>query len=695
MFASAVSNPITLERLGFPTPHLERVIALHRLNAKTLGFFPKGAFEEHAKLRRIIVALESDGSCLGYLLFRIGRGRASIVHLCVVDAARGKGVARLLVGQLKQETKSLEGIGLYCRRDYEATHLWSKLGFEAASAKTGRGKDGAELTFWWFGHGHEDLFSRAAELDPVRQRVVSDANVFYDLHTRETPESEDSKALLADWVQASIELVVTKELLNEIVKDTDEERRRQNRAAATGYTKLSADDTIFQNLCTELRPRFPESITLRDEADLRQVAYAIAGGAPFLVTRDEVLVERCEPLYRSHGLMVLHPAELINHLDSVEREGDYRPARIEGSRLKSALLKAETLDAAVADFKAAEEREGDFKKVVLHCLTQPKVMDVQVITDNANVHVVLGVMDRQRPEILTVPVLRHSRHPMATTMLRNFLRASLAAAAEEHRSIVTVTETRLTDTDKNILNEFGFALSGNVWVKIALRSVGSLDSIRKAVTDLRLDSNLELAKRAALNAINTAAGLRDSATCAVIERQLWPAKVIESDIPTFIVSINPKWAQHFFDAELGSQMLFGLREDLHLGVEGAYYRKKKNNNLAAPGRVLWYVNQGDGDGSMTIKACSQLEEVVVGKPKELFRRFQRLGVYEWRDVYAAAGENIFSDIVAFRFRMTERFQKPISMDILESLGIRGPFMSPRKISDSQFASIYKKGYALT
>jgi GNAT superfamily N-acetyltransferase/predicted nucleic acid-binding protein len=690
-----VSNPITLERLGFPTPHLERVMVLHRLNAKTLGFLPKGAFEEHAKLRQIIVALESDGNCLGYLLYRVARGRASIVHLCVADAARGKGVARLLVDRLKQETKLLEGIGLYCRRDYDATYLWSKLGFEAAHAKTGRGKDLAELTFWWFSHGHKDLFSQIAEPDPVRQRVVIDANVFFDLHTRETQESEDSKALLADWVQASIELVVTKELRNEIVKGPDEEQRRLNRAAATRYKTLPADDAIFQRLCTELRPRFPESVSLRDEADLRQVAYAIAGGAPFLVTRDEVLVERCEPLYRSHGLMVLHPAELINHLDSVEREGDYRPARIEGSRLKNALLKAETLDAAIEDFKAAEERESDFKKVVLHCLAQPKVMDVQVITDNLNTHVVLGVMDRQQPEILTVPILRHSRHPMAATMLRNFLRACLAAAADEKRSVVTVTEPRLVDSDKNILKEFGFAVCGDVWVKIALQSVGDLDLIRKAVADLKIDSSLELAKHAALNAINTAAELRGTTACAAIERQLWPAKVIGSDVPTFIVSIKPKWAQHFFDAELGSQLLFGLREDLHLGVEGVYYRSSENNNLTVPGRVLWYVSKDTGDGSMTIKACSQLEEIVVGKPKELFRRFQRLGVYEWRDVYDAAGKNVSNDIVAFRFRMTERFHKPIGMDTLEALGIRGPFMSPRKISDSQFASIYTKGYALT
>jgi len=695
IFAAKVKNQITLERLGFPTPHLERLIVLHRLNAKTLGFFPKGAFEEHAKLRQIIVALESDGNCLGYLLYRIARGRATIVHLCVADAARGKGVSRLLVDRLKQETKSLEGIGLFCRRDYDATHLWSKFGFEAVHAKAGRGKDGAELTFWWFSHGHEDLFSRVAEPDPIRQRVVIDANVFYDLHTRETPESEDSKALLADWVQASIELVVTKELRNEIAKGENEERRRVNRAEATRYATLAADDSVFQKLCAELRPRFPDSVTLRDEADLRQVAYAIAGSAPFLVTRDQTLVERCESLYGSHGLMVLHPAELINHLDSVEREGDYRPARIEGSRLKNALLKAETLDAVVVDFKVPDERKGDFKKVLLHCLSQPKTMDVQVITDYSNAHVAFGVMDRLRQHILNVPVLRHGRHPMAATMLRNFLRACLAAAAAEGRGVVTVTETRLADADKDVLSEFGFTPCGDVWVKIALQAIGDLEVVRKTVTNLKLDANLELAKSTALNAISTATALREASAFAAIERQLWPAKIIEAGIPTFIVSILPQWAQHFFDADLGSQLLFGLREDLHLGVEGVYYRSTENNNLTVPGRVLWYVSKGSGDGSMTIKACSQLEEIVVGKPKELFRRFQRLGVYEWRDVYEAAGNDISTDIVAFRFRMTERFKIPVGMDTLATLGIRGPFMSPRKISDSQFVSIYTKGYALT
>ncbi len=680
--------------LSFPTPLLESVLALHRLNSNTLGFLPAGAFEENAKLRRILVAMEGKALC-GYLLYRVARGRAAIVHLCVSREARGKGVARALVEQLKRETKPLEGIGLRCRRDYDINHVWSKFGFEAVHSKAGRGKGGAELTYWWFGHGHADLFSRAAEPDPVRQRVVVDANVFYDLHARETRESEDSKALLADWVQASIELVITKELRNEIEKAGDEEQRRASRVAATRYHTLPSDDVIFQRLCGELRPQFPESATLRDEADLRQLAYAIAAGTPFLVTRDQTLIERAEPLYRSHGLMVLHPAELISHLDSIEREGDYKPARIEGSRWKHESLKAEALTVTVEAFRSQGERVNDFTQALRHCLARPKETKVQVVCDQNGAYVLMGVEDRERAGALSIPILRRASHPLAATMLRNFLRTFLNAAATEARHIVVIREWALASLDTDILKEFGFISCGDVWAMLTLRAVGDLTDIARIVVGIEVEESLSAAKRAAVASLHEAGELADTRSTTAIERQLWPAKVIGTDVPTFIVAIRPEWAQHFFDVELGSQLLFGLRDDLHLGVEGAYYRSAENNNLAAPGRVLWYVSKGDGDGSMSIKACSQLEEVVVGKPKELFRRFQRLGVYEWKDVYAAANKDITTDIVAFRFRMTERFKVPVHMNALASLDIRGPFMSPRRITEAQFAAIYRAGCALT
>src|SRR6202012_1557732 len=125
----------------------------------------------------------------------------------------------------------------------------------------------------------------------------------------------------------------------------------------------------------------------------------------------------------------------------------YRPARIEGSRLKNALLKADDLDSVIANFKSNEERESDFRKTMLHCLAQPKVMDIQVITDNSNGLVILAVMNLQQPVTLAVSIMRLTKHPMAATMLRNFLRACLAAAANERRNTVAVTEANLGDGD--------------------------------------------------------------------------------------------------------------------------------------------------------------------------------------------------------------------------------------------------------
>ena len=97
---------------------------------------------------------------------------------------------------------------------------------------------------------------------------------------------------------------------------------------------------------------------------------------------------------------------------------------------------------------------------------------------------------------------------------------------------------------------------------------------------------------------------------------------------------------------------------------------------------------------MTVKACSRIEEVFVGKPKEVFKKFSRLGVYQWRDIFKAVGGRIDESLLAFRFSMTERFDCPVGLKTLERLGISAPIMSPRRISAKQFAEIYQLGKGL-
>jgi hypothetical protein len=175
---------------------------------------------------------------------------------------------------------------------------------------------------------------------------------------------------------------------------------------------------------------------------------------------------------------------------------------------------------------------------------------------------------------------------------------------------------------------------------------------------------------------------------------IWPAKIDSPEIPCYLLPIQAQWAEHFFDVELASMRLphlSDIRTDLHLGVESVYYSASKNK-FTAPGHILWYVSLGaENMGSMTVKAVSRLRGLVRGGPKELFRQFRRLGVYEWKQVYKAAHQDINAMLVALRFSHTERFPYAITKGQLSELGIKGNLQGPMSIPHETFKAIYKLG----
>jgi hypothetical protein len=99
---------------------------------------------------------------------------------------------------------------------------------------------------------------------------------------------------------------------------------------------------------------------------------------------------------------------------------------------------------------------------------------------------------------------------------------------------------------------------------------------------------------------------------------------------------------------------------------------------------------------MSIRACSYLDEVVIDKPKALFSRFRRLGIYQWEDVFKVAKERLNQEIMTFRFSNTEVFSAPIHKDDLQkiwkeetggSFHIQGPISIPSQ----RFFRLYKMG----
>ncbi|MBC1240898.1 GNAT family N-acetyltransferase, partial [Nostoc sp. 2RC] len=171
-----------IEAIDNHSPHLETVIKLWRANSQTLGNFPKGAFEERAACRQILVALDSEGACVGYLLYRYSRDWFIITHLCIDPSCQGKGVAKQLVDHLKQITKSSRGIKLKCRRDYNLQGMWSSFGFIAKRDVEAKAKN-KKLTVWELEHNPLPLLSTMIKQQLESKLCVMIApDIFLDLY---------------------------------------------------------------------------------------------------------------------------------------------------------------------------------------------------------------------------------------------------------------------------------------------------------------------------------------------------------------------------------------------------------------------------------------------------------------------------------------------------------------------------------
>jgi len=157
---------------------------------------PEGAFDEHASQRSILGAISETGQCVGYVLYRRTSDCIKIAHLCVASDWRGHRIASKLVDEVSRLESIYRGIGLRCRRDFDADKVWPRLGFSARSERVGRSYDGKPLIYWWKDHNQPNLFTGADEAE--RTLAVIDANVFFDLLSSREPSHAESQALLAE-----------------------------------------------------------------------------------------------------------------------------------------------------------------------------------------------------------------------------------------------------------------------------------------------------------------------------------------------------------------------------------------------------------------------------------------------------------------------------------------------------------------
>jgi len=690
---------LLIQRIKEDSPFLDQVKQLWRHNSSTLGRFPEGAFLAYAGQGNILVAVEESQRVIGYLAYRISYNKVTIVHLCTETGFRKHGIAKGLVQFLKEETKSLDGIGLKCRRDFPAYSLWPRLGFVAQYDTPGRGFNKKDLTYFWLDYGHPHLFSCFME-EINKLCIVIDANVFIDFFQEPADPYNESQGLLADWVQGILEIFLTDEIKNDINR-ADKQKRNQlllfTQQFKFAHYSPDLSDQVFESLLS----LYFSPINDHDRSDLYHLSKTIASGISFFVTRDERLLSINDKVNERYGVSILRPSDIIIHLDELIREDEYRPGRLSGTTVISRRLQSKEQSSLSRIFQSISEGErmSELKENLRKYAAHPDTCTLNVVSRDKEGPLALVVYIRPDQHTLEIPIIRSVSSSIAPTVIRNILLQSIFMSAKEGRYFTKVTDRYLSPVLRAAITENGFIGIAEGYIRMNPYTANKASNLIEYLSSIQ--SSCTKSERVVvsyyIDRINDSISTNNVPELARIEKLIWPVKILDAHIPSYIVSIGAQWAEHLFDAGLAEQNLFGVDPFLALNVESVYYRSRLNSKgISAPARILWYIKKDKSyPQTMHIRACSCLDEVIVNKPKQMYKRFNRLGVYQWNDVYNLANRNAECDIMALKFSYTELFKHPIPLKELKTkliyYDIRSPLQSPILIPDGLFSELYLLG----
>lgn len=648
---------------------LMAVIALSKAHQATLGQLPYEAFHTAARQGWILGAA-IDGELAGYIMFRPRKrdGIVVITHLCVATHKRGRGIARQLVDALSARYPQSPGLVLSCRADYPATAQWPRLGFDRSGRKQGRSKNGHELVRWWRPIDEVNLFTYRSERENLPAAAL-DTDVFRDI-VQPRERYTNSISLDADWLTEFIELVTTAQLGSEI--DLAAESTPGLRGTTTRYRTLRAAPELWEPIETDLHTRLLGSGV--GEGDRRNLAQAAAGGATYFVTRDKAILAKATTIEDSTGLKVVAPADVSLTIHADQYAMQYRPEALHESDYELRHpSKLPTLDQLGPFVDRVVDRKANTLAAAFNVLGASVNAGGRLweLSDPDGRCVALALTNTSSTEFV-VSVLRvrasNNRETFARQLLHRF-REEAVHCGKSGVSLGTPTPTYLDSA----LEVEGYSNSDGAWRADCRQGTIEPDDLVPDLEPRVLARDLQ------------------PESVSMLERMMWPLKIVSGNVPTYVVPIQPTWARALFDES--PEQLELLRRPGRLGVarEHVYYCSLKTT-LVAPARLLWWVS-GRGPNS-GMRAWSWLDHVAHERPRTLFKRFGAQGIYQQSDVEALArapGQRV----TALVFSRTELFARPIKLAQARALHpemrTNGYLQTAKKVGEHVFVSFLQHG----
>ena len=655
---------------------LDAVDELMKRYGSTLGFLPHAALEDYLKKNGVLGVKAEDNELVGYVMFASNRDRFRIAQLCVSEAYRGQGIARQLLCAMEAIASTQKIIILRCRNDFAAHGMWPKLGFVPISESPGRSMEGHLLTLWRYQLAPDDQLElfRANLSDDVLD-VVIDAQIFFDFDRPDSDVTRPSTAMISDVFVDSVNLWFTDELLSEINRSPSEAKRSEARSRCGQFLEVKHHPRLVDGFVTKLKQILPDR-TERQLSDILHLAKTAASDIDVFVTRDGPLLSKAAQIHGAVNVQVVSPTALIVKLRELSETQPYAADYVSGPglawrRLRSADLSAFPFYRFLHHGESPRELEA---KVGLF-LSDAAGSEVEVLWSGDEPIAFRGLA-HDSPGSLTVSLCRVASSVRSPSIRRFPIADAINRAVAKDLEVVKVEDSIVSIDLLPGLLEMGFRRCDGGFIRFCLTRY--------------LDKDAALSRVARLAPKST--GNYEDMSLLELERCCSPL-ISDAEENYFLVSIRPSYARNLVDRRLSSSDMFGGDPKVLLRWSNVYYRAATHHKmLTAPGRILWYVS---GD-SQEIAAVSHLDEVVLDRPKELFRRFRRYGTFEWRHLYQTCGGDTSKMVMALLFSHTFPLRRRVPLveiwKVFNEDGVARALQSPRRLQPGTFRSLFLLGY---
>lgn len=240
------------------------------------------------------------------------------------------------------------------------------------------------------------------------------------------------------------------------------------------------------------------------------------------------------------------------------------------------------------------EKKGSLMQKITRYAAYPQEYPLKIILDPAGALLAAFVIRsaKHTENVMVIPFLRARKGPSASTLIRKIIWQCIQDANNNGLGMIRMTDPGASEDVAAALDYFRFFRSNGIWVKMVIRAIAEAKVLAERIESISRSTTIDPEQiQAWIDVLCDPRKMKVPELVSEQEHALWPAKILNTSVPNYIIPIQPSWAQELFDERLSAQGLFPRKNELAVNVEGVYYSAKINRLISAPARILWYISQ--------------------------------------------------------------------------------------------------------